>query len=73
MTRYGADALNGLLGRMVKVEFADGSVATGLLSATHPYYGTPREGKWMLELLSGGVYIFWQSNVKAVTVAKKDY
>lgn len=71
MSCYSASALNGLIGRMVKVEFADGSVETGLLSVPGPAYGSPQEGKWMLYTsLDGSGVIFRRSHVKAITVAR---
>lgn len=71
MTYYSAEALNGLIGRMVKVEFADGTVEVGLLSVPEPTYGSPQEGKWKLYTsLDGGGVIFRRSHVKAITIAK---
>lgn len=71
MSCYGPAALNSLIGRMVKVEFADGRVETGLLSVPGPAYGSPQEGKWMLYTsLDGDGVIFRRSHVKAITVAR---
>lgn len=69
MTYYSAEALNGLIGRMVKVEFVDGSVETGLLSVPKPRYSLGG-GRWMLYTsLNGEGLIFRRSHVKAITIA----